>query len=58
MSIFGPRKPVARAPKRNLLTTLRETLQHLEAEPEETPQIANLKRILLNRIAEMERESA
>ena len=58
MSIFEHRKPVATAKQRNLLATLRQTLKHLEAEPEQTPQIVDLKQILINRIAQMERESA
>ena len=58
MSVFGARKPVARVRKSNLLVTLRETLRRLESEPEQTAQIAHLRQILGNRIAEMERESA
>lgn len=37
---------------------LRQTLDRLEAETEETPQIADLKRILAGRIAELERKTA
>jgi hypothetical protein len=37
---------------------LRKTLERLEAEPEETQQIADLKRILVGRIAELERKTA
>ena len=54
MSIFGHRKPPVSAPARDALSRLRETLDGLKAEPQETPQIAGLKRILVNRIAEMD----
>ena len=37
---------------------LRKTLDRLEEEQEETPQIADLKRILAGRIAELQRKSA
>jgi hypothetical protein len=37
---------------------LHETLERLEAEPVETPRIADLKRILAGRIAELERKNA
>jgi len=39
---------------RSALCKLRETLDHLEHENEETPKLAELKRILMGRIAEME----
>jgi hypothetical protein len=58
MSIFEHRKPAEARSRRDVLGTLRMTLQKLEEEPEETPQIADLKRILMGRIAEMERRSA
>jgi hypothetical protein len=58
MSIFEYRKPVAAHSQRDMLGTLRKTLEKLEEEPEETPQVADLKRILGGRIAELERESA
>ena len=58
MSIFEHRKPTAARRERDLLGTLRMTLQKLEEEPEETPQMADLKRILSGRIAEMERKTA
>ncbi|MGC2613122.1 MAG: hypothetical protein WA354_03755 [Terracidiphilus sp.] len=58
MSIFEFRKPVAEQPHRNQLVMLRQTLDRLEAETEETPQIADLKRILAGRIAELERKTA
>jgi hypothetical protein len=57
MSIFGHRKPRAVEHPRDQLTTLRHTLEKLEAEPEETTQIAELKRIIANRITELEREN-
>ena len=58
MSIFEFRKPVAEQPHRNQLVMLRQTLDRLEAETEETPQIADLKRILAGRIAELKRKTA
>jgi hypothetical protein len=58
MSIFEFRKPVSEQPHRNQLVVLRKTLERLEAEPEETQQIADLKRILVGRIAELERKTA
>lgn len=41
-------------PKRPLLDVLRETLAKAEADPDETPTLADLKRILRMRIAELE----
>lgn len=41
-------------PKRPLLDALRATLAKAEADPEETPTLADLKRILRARIAELE----
>ncbi|MGA8090551.1 MAG: hypothetical protein WCA10_24965 [Terracidiphilus sp.] len=58
MSMFAFRKPVSFTPARGALVTLRETLKSLEAAPVETKQIADLKRILAGRIAEMERKTA
>ena len=58
MSIFEYRKPVSTQLHRNQLVTLRETLKSLEAEPEETQRIADLKQILTGRIAELERKTA
>jgi hypothetical protein len=58
MSIFEFRKPVGEQPHRNQLVVLRETLQKLETEPSETPQIAELKRILSGKITELERRTA
>ncbi len=58
MSIFEFRKPVSEQPHRNQLAMLRKTLESLEAEQEETQQIADLKHILAGRIAELERKTA
>ncbi|MDR5726563.1 MAG: hypothetical protein RB191_03740, partial [Terriglobia bacterium] len=44
-------------PQRSPLAVLRSTLKNLEAEPEETEQIADLKRILIDRIAEIEKKT-
>ena len=58
MSIFEYRKPpVSQAPK-DALTTLRATLARLEASEEQTPRVAELRRILAVRIAEIERKTA
>lgn len=57
MSIFEYCKPTGNEPARNALTTLRETLERLDSEFEQTPRIADLKRILAERIAEIESES-
>ena len=45
-------------PTPKMLSRLRQTLDRLESERDETPQIAELKRILAGRIAEMERKTA
>jgi BMFP domain-containing protein YqiC len=58
MSIFEHRKPVAAQSSRDVLSTLRSTLEKLEAQADETPQMANLKRILTDRISQLERKSA
>jgi hypothetical protein len=58
MSIFEYRKPAVEQPHRDQLVTLRETLERLDAEPDETQQIVDLKRILTGRIAELERKTA
>ena len=58
MSIFEHRKPNGRPPARDLLNVLRSTLAKIDAEPEPTPQMTDLKRILAGRIAELERKSA
>jgi hypothetical protein len=57
MSMFDFVRPAA-LPRRDSLATLQETLMRLEAEPHETAQIADLKRILAERIAELERKTA
>ena len=58
MSMFEYRKPPARMPARDDLKILQKTLDRLNADPEETPGIVDLKRILAARIAEMECRSA
>ena len=58
MSIFEFRKPVGEQHHRNQLAMLRKTLERLEADPEETQQTVELKRILAGRIAELERKTA
>jgi hypothetical protein len=58
MSFLEHRKPTAGQPSRDVLGTLRATLERLEAEQEETPQLTDLKRILMGRIAEMEGRNA
>jgi hypothetical protein len=58
MSIFEYRKPVSEHAHRSQLMTLRETLEKLEAEREETPRTADLKRILAARITELEQKTA
>ena len=58
MSIFEFRKPPVGGTVRDALKTLRETLKRLNAEFDETPCIADLKRILAARIAEIEQKSA
>lgn len=58
MSFFESRKPELIDPTRTALSRLRETLDRLEREREETPQIVELRRILAGRIAEMERKTA
>jgi len=49
---------VAAQSSRDVLSTLRSTLEKLEAQADETPQMANLKRILTDRISQLERKSA
>ena len=58
MSIFEHRKPAEDRPHRSQLEVLQETLKSLEAESGETARTADLKRILGNRIAELERKTA
>lgn len=54
MSIFDYRKPVKETPARDSLQILRDSLQQLEADPNPSPRIENLKQILQGRIAELE----
>ena len=56
MSFFGNRKPAANAPARDSLQVLRNALQALEVEPDQSPRITDLRRILAERIAELERQ--
>jgi len=56
MSIFEYRKLSGRETTRNALKVLRETLEKLNADPEETPSVVDLKRILTAKIAELERK--
>lgn len=58
MSMFSFRKPVSDRQAHSTVANLRETLKNLEAAPVETERIAELKRILAGRIAELERKSA
>ena len=58
MSIFTFRSANSTLPPRSALAVLRSTIESLEAEPEQTEQIANLRRILTERITEMERKRA
>lgn len=58
MSIFEHRKPPAAQAHRDSIAALRETLDRLNAEPEESPRIADLKRILTARIHQLESKSA
>ena len=53
MSIFEYCRPVGEPTHRDMLTTLRQTLEQLEAEDDETPRISDLKRILAARIQAM-----
>ena len=57
MQIFRDRKPIEKQ-HRDPLSTLRATLSKLEAEPDESPRVIELKSILAARIAGMERRSA
>lgn len=58
MSIFGFRKPPVSTTPKDALTTLRETLSRLEAHPEQSARIQELRGILAARIAELERKTA
>jgi hypothetical protein len=57
MSIFEYRSRQANHSTRDSLGTLRETVERLEAEPDETPQIADFKRILAGRIEQIKRRT-
>ena len=57
-SIFEYRKPASIQSQRDKLRKLRETLEQLESEGEQTPQIAQLKGILTARIQELESKTA
>jgi hypothetical protein len=55
MSLFEHRKPSENMTgRRDNLEILRNALLSLESEPSETPRIADLKRILADRIADLE----
>ena len=58
MSFLGHYRSGQSDPIRTTLSRLRETLDGLEREREETPQIAELRRILAGRIAGIERKTA
>jgi len=58
VSVFRFRKPPVNEPVPDALTKLRETLERLNSDPQETPGISDLKRILSARIAEIESKSA
>jgi hypothetical protein len=58
MSLFEYRKAPPGYYKPDALEKLRATLDRLNADPEDTPGIAELKRIIEARIAELERRSA
>ena len=58
MSIFAYRKPAKAVPSRDLLETLKTMVASLQSEKQESPQLAELKRILSDRIAELEHKSA
>ena len=54
MSIFEHRKPGNGTPPKDRLLVLRNALAALESEPQQSPRISDLKRILQERIAELE----
>ena len=58
MSIFEHRKPACTQDSRDVLSTLRSTLESLESEGEITPQMAELRQILAGRISELESKRA
>jgi hypothetical protein len=58
MSFFAYHKTEEIDQAGKMLFRLRETLEGLERERDETPEIAQLRRILAGRIAAMERKTA
>jgi DNA-binding transcriptional regulator GbsR (MarR family) len=58
MSFFEHRKTEEIDPTGKMLSRLRATLDGVERERDETPQMAHLRRILAGRIAAMERKTA
>jgi hypothetical protein len=58
MALFEYRKAPLGHNRPDALARLRATLDRLNADPEDTPGIVELKRILAARIAELERKSA
>lgn len=57
MSLFDFHKPAVSHTHRDKVAVLRETLARLEATPNATPRIAELKQILVSRIREIESKS-
>ena len=55
MSIFGNWKPPANVPAKDSLQVLRNAFHALEEERKQTARIADLRRILSDRISELER---
>jgi DNA-binding transcriptional regulator GbsR (MarR family) len=58
MSIFEHRNTEEIDPTGKMLSRLRATLDGVERERDETPQMAHLRRILAGRIAAVERKTA
>jgi DNA-binding transcriptional regulator GbsR (MarR family) len=58
MSIFEHRKTEEIDPTGKMLSRLRATIDGLERERDETPQMAQLRRILAGRLAAVERKTA
>jgi DNA-binding transcriptional regulator GbsR (MarR family) len=58
MTFFESRKSKEIDPSRKALSRLRDTLDRLERQQDETRQITELKRIPAGRIAEMEGKTA
>ena len=55
MSLFEYRKPTQNTTgRRDNLEVLRNALAALESDPEQTPRIADLRRILADRISDLE----